>query len=49
MISVPQCMQPSNTQLFTSNGMEGRATTLSISSATNAQNVLLYRSPSVPL
>ncbi len=48
MISIPECMQPSSTQRYASNGIEAVSTTL-LANNTPIQIALLYRSPSVPL
>ena len=49
MISVPECMQPTNTRRYASNGIEAISTTILLANNRPVQIALLYRSPSVPL
>lgn len=49
MISVSQNVQPVNTSIFTTNGIEGVSTTLLLPNACRLQVALVYRSPSVTL
>ena len=49
MISVPECVQPTNTHRYASNGIEAVSTTLLLAKNKQIQIALLYRSPSVPL
>ncbi len=49
MITVPQNMQPLNTSMFTTNGIESVTTTVLLPNACRLQLALVYRSPSVSL
>ena len=49
MITVPQHMQPSQTQIFATNGIEAICSTFLLANATDLQVVVLYRSPSLSL
>ena len=49
MISVPQYMQPSDTNIFMCTGMEGISTTLLLPNTGRLRLTLLYRSPNVPI
>ena len=49
MISVPECMQPTNACRYASNGIEAISITILLANNRPIQIALLYRSPSVPL